>query len=283
MSAQRKTRAPKRGSAGPRSARGAAAAARIKGSAAIFLPVLCLCALAAIPAQAQERSTSAGDWRLTVTPYLWAAAMDGSARIGTGPTVDLSASFGDILEDLDVALMAAGEARRDRFSLFADVVYVSLSDANDVPGPLFSSAKVESESFFATLGGGWAVVETEMATVDLLVAGRYWSQETTIELRPGALPGRRLDAGEDWFDPMVGGGARYAWPNGLFVSARALVGGFGIGADLVFDGVATVGYAVNDTLSASLGFRWLTVDYDNDGFLYDVDQYGPIAGLRIAF
>lgn len=255
----------------------------VRGTGILGPATVAMIAAAASPGAAQERTASAGAWRFSITPYLWAAALEGDTRIGRGPTVDIAASFGDILDNLDIALMAAGEARRERFSLFGDVVYVSLSDSNALPGPLFASAKVETESFFATLGAGYAALETAAATVDVLVAGRYWSQDTTIELRPGALPGRRFDAGEDWFDPMVGGGGRYTWPNGVFVSGRALFGGFGIGSDFVFDGVAVVGYAFNDTISASLGFRWLSVDYDTDDFLYDVDQYGPIAGLRISF
>ncbi|WP_169309229.1 hypothetical protein [Desulforhopalus sp. IMCC35007] len=28
-----------------------------------------------------------------------------------------------------------------------------------------------------------------------------------------------------------------------------------------------------------VGYRYLAVDYDNDGFIYDVSQNGPVLGL----
>lgn len=238
----------------------------------------------AIPtAGAQEVTAATGEWEFSVAPYLWAAAFEGTTRIGRLPSADISASFSDIVDNLDFAFMGTAEARRDRFSLFGDVVYVNVSDSTATPGPLFSRARVEVESLFVTLGAGYTVVETGNATVDLNVAGRYWSERNEIAFSAGALPGRSADATEVWFDPMVGGVARYRWDNGVFVSGQALIGGFGIGSDIVFDGVATVGYAFNDAIAASVGFRWLSVDYEDDDFVYDIDQYGPIAGVRIRF
>jgi len=124
------------------------------------------------------------------------------------------------------------------------------------------------------------VLRTDNATVDVNVAGRYWRQRNELSLSAGALPGRRAEV---WIDPMVGLAGRYTFDNRVFVAGRALAGGFGVGSDVAFDGVASVGYAFNDTIAASVGFRWVSVDYDDDDFAYDVDQYGPIAGLRISF
>lgn len=254
------------------------------GSALATAWIVAMAGTSATPtARAQEIAAATGEWEFSVAPYIWAAAIEGTARIGRLPSADISASFGDIVDNLDFAFMGTAEARRDRFSLFGDVVYVTVSDSTATPGPLFSRARVEVESLMATLGAGYAVVETDNATVDLTIAGRYWSERNEIAFGAGALPGRSAEATEVWFDPMIGGVGRYEWDNGVFVSGRALVGGFGIGSDFVFDGVATLGYAFNDTIAASIGFRWLSVDYEDDGFVYDVDQYGPIAGVRIRF
>lgn len=38
------------------------------------------------------------------------------------PAVHVESDFGDMLKDLDFASMAVGEARRDRFSIFGDVI-----------------------------------------------------------------------------------------------------------------------------------------------------------------
>ena len=44
-----------------------------------------------------------------------------------------------------------------------------------------------------------------------------------------------------------------------------------------------LGYRLTDSISASLGYRWVKVDYDKDVFLYDVRQKGIATGVTFAF
>lgn len=43
------------------------------------------------------------------------------------------------------------------------------------------------------------------------------------------------------------------------------------------------GYQWGDTFSTTIGYRYLDVDYEDDGFLYDVAQQGPLIGLSWVF
>ena len=55
-----------------------------------------------------------------------------------------------------------------------------------------------------------------------------------------------------------------------------MAGGFGASSDFMWDLYAGIGYDFNDRFSAVLGYRGTGVDYENDGFLYDVvrmDQF----------
>jgi hypothetical protein len=54
-------------------------------------------------------------------------------------------------------------------------------------------------------------------------------------------------------------------------------------ADIDWDVMAGIGYRINDTFSATLGYRAPGVDYSKDGFVFDVVQQGPIMGLTIRF
>ena len=66
-------------------------------------------------------------WQLSVTPYLWATALKGDVRVGrTKRQVD--ASFNDILDNLNGALMLSLELRKGRFGLLSDTVYADLED-----------------------------------------------------------------------------------------------------------------------------------------------------------
>ena len=53
--------------------------------------------------------------------------------------------------------------------------------------------------------------------------------------------------------------------------------------EITWDVLGGVGYQWNDFLSVVAGYRALGVDYDNDGFVYDIVQHGPIVGVVMRF
>ena len=55
------------------------------------------------------------------------------------------------------------------------------------------------------------------------------------------------------------------------------------GAKVDWDVAAALGYRFNDRVSAVAGYRALGVNYDKDGFVFDVVQQGPIMGLVMRF
>ena len=74
----------------------------------------------------------------------------------------------------------------------------------------------------------------------------------------------------------------YAFTPRFYFAGWGLIGAGG--ADVDWDVAAGLGYRFNDTLSATVGYRAMGVDYSNDdGFLFDVVQQGPIMGLTINF
>jgi hypothetical protein len=54
-------------------------------------------------------------------------------------------------------------------------------------------------------------------------------------------------------------------------------------ADLDWDVAANLGYQFTDRISAVAGYRALGVDYNQDGFVFDVVQQGPILGMVFRF
>ena len=44
-----------------------------------------------------------------------------------------------------------------------------------------------------------------------------------------------------------------------------------------------IGYRFSELISATFGYRWMKVDWDEDGFLYDVRQEGIATGLTFRF
>lgn len=247
----------------------------------------CCVALAAVPSivHAQEEAVTPGaGWTFTATPYVWFAGMEGDLGTISGlPPVEVDASFSDILENTDIAMMLAAEARRDRWGLLLDLVYLNLSADADTPGPLFGSADVESETLFATLGVAYRMVQHGRLSADVVAGARLWYADTKLELSAGVLPAQSADDQEFWADPVFGLRAHVDLGRGFFLAPFADIGGFGVGSDSTWQIGSTVGYQIKDWMWVRAGYRHLHVDYEDDGFVFDVDMSGPILGIGFLF
>ena len=79
------------------------------------------------PASSAPEAATADPWQLSITPYVWGTALKGDAGVGkTDAKVD--ASFKDILDNLNGALMLSLELRKGRFGLLSDTVFADLED-----------------------------------------------------------------------------------------------------------------------------------------------------------
>ena len=226
-------------------------------------------------------ATADEDWSYTISPYLWFAGMDGQvSTLPSLPPADVDASFSDVVGNLDMALFIAGEVRKGRWGLVADVAYVDLEAEGDTPGPLYSAVELGATNWMVSAMGLYRVHDGDGPFVDIVAGFRYWDVSSDLTLRAGALPELRVDNGESWFDPVIGAKGLSALGESKFSFGwHAILGGFGAGSDMMWDLRANFGYQFGDHTSAILGYRYLDVDYDDDDFLYDITQDGPILGL----
>jgi hypothetical protein len=149
--------------------------------------------------------TSVEGSAFSVTPYLWAAGMDGKVGAGGLPPADVNQNFGDILEKLDIAVMLFLDGRVGRFGAFADIGYLKLSaDADPPRGVLFNDLDVDITSLNTSLYGYYRVLGGERAALDALAGGRLWYVRNKIDQQGALLAGQQADASETWADPVVG-------------------------------------------------------------------------------
>ncbi|WP_439626192.1 hypothetical protein [Shinella sp.] len=225
----------------------------------------------------------AGDWTFAFSPYFWGAGLSGDvAQFGLPTTVHISPDFSDILDNLDFAVMAAGEARYERYSVFADVIYTKLSVGSGTPrGVIAGSVDVTSETFAGLAGAGYSVLQDGPSNLDIVAGVRVWSVNTEISLHGGILDGRSASDGDTWIDAMTGIRGRYFFDDNFYLTGWGLIGTGGANVD--WDVAAALGYRFNDTVSAVAGYRALGVDYEKNGFVFDAVQQGPIIGLAVKF
>lgn len=230
--------------------------------------------------------SSDSNWQFRLSPYAWLAGQDGTvATFPRLPPADISIDFwDDVLGNINGALFLVGEARKDRFGMLLDIAYVHIESDGSMPGHYFSSIVSTSKSWMISAAGSYRLAEKSRGSLDLIAGIRYWSVDSTLELRAGTLPGRKVSNKEDWVDPLVGlKGLSAIGDSRFFVTGALAIGGFGAGSDFMWDASVNLGYRWTETFSTTIGYRYLDVDYEEDGFLYDIAQQGPLLGLSWEF
>jgi hypothetical protein len=231
-------------------------------------------AIPAAAANGQGAGAAASDrWTVELTPYLWAAGLDGNtAAGGTGSEIDTDYQFFS-LDNLDFALGTAVEARKGRWGMLGDAMYVEFSDAFErSPG---SEVEV-SGGFVETVG---AMRATNGCPLELLFGLRYVALKATVDVAP--VP--RATARESWLDPLVGLSFTYAFNDRWSVALRGDIGGFGVASDLATKVSAVFGWHLNDKLTLRGGYRMLQMDFDGDDLVLDATLQGYVVGASLAF
>ena len=86
-----------------------------------------------------------------------------------------------------------------------------------------------------------------------------------------------------WFDPYVGLRTRYNFNKTYYTAVRGEIGGFGVGADLMWEVEAVVGINLTRSIFTEIGYRALGADYENDDLLFDAVMHGPQITTGITF
>ncbi|HWC77791.1 MAG TPA: hypothetical protein VG778_10025 [Blastocatellia bacterium] len=231
---------------------------------------------------AEPVQSGSDGWAFQLSPYIFMPAIKGTAGVGAF-TADVDARFVDIIDEANFAFMAAFEARKNKFMILTDMMYINLSDSAGTPGPLFSSVKVDFKAFILDPEVGYRVVEKERASLDLLGGIRYWHLKTTLDFRAGILPERQEERSKNWVDVIGGVRGRARLSTRWFLTGKADLGGGG--SDFSWQLFGGAGVDVNRRVSLIFGYRHLDVNYDDEdtGFVFDVAMKGPIIGFGFRF
>lgn len=236
---------------------------------------------AALPAAARAADIApvpdTSDWVFTAAVYGWAAGLEGDVGVFGLPEAHVDLTFGDIVQDLQFAVMGLGEARNGRFMLGLDATYTNVSKSVKTPlGILADRIEVTNTATMVTGVAGYALYDADMARLDVIAGGRLWSVNNEFDVKGGLFGGKSKEDGATWVDPLVGAKLRVNLTEKVYATGWGMIGGFGAGSELMWDLMGGAGYKFNDTFSLFAGYRAVSVDYKDDGFVYDVVEKGPI-------
>jgi len=223
------------------------------------------------------------EWNFRVSPYLWGSAMEGDIRtLPPLPPTDVDMSFSDIWDHLDMALMGFAEARKGRFGVFADLVYMDLSTRGKTSGPLFSGANIDFTLGHLSLGGSYELTQSDDYELNVLAGAYFWDIDNKLKLKTGLLPGQSVSDDEQWNDAFLGLKGKADINDDWYVNGWGMAAVAG-DSDSAWDVYGGVGYRYSDSMSIVGGYRHMGLDYHNGPFSYDVEFSGPAIGLTFLF
>jgi hypothetical protein len=253
-----------------------------------------------LPASAEDNAYD-GNWHFTLTPYVWLPGVTGDLKFNVPRFPDVSANVNvdegpiDVLKHLRFGLMGTGDARKDNWSAFTDMIYVSLSGdkaaVKTVTGPLGLveipvniGTTVDLKSFVWTNGVGYSVYHRDNTSADVFVGFRYvgistdldWSFSTPLGLLPQT---GSASAHEDLWDGLIGVRGQYGFAGTpWFIPFYADVGTGS--SDVTFQASAGVGYAF---LWGDTGLVYRYLYYKPGGVVDNMALHGPLLDVRFHF
>ena len=234
-------------------------------------------------AAAQDENT----WQFEATLYGWYTAIGGTAKhpggVVPGGPFDVDAS--DILDNLDMVFMGSFEARKNKWSIITDLIYLDVgADKNTTVQtrsgvPLNANVDLGITSWI--LGGavGYDVVQADRVTLAVVGGARYAAIDVDVSL--GAL-GRQAESSESegLLDGIVGVRGFITLNENWYLPYYADIGTGG--SDLTWQALAGIGYRFSWG-DIRLAYRYLSYDLDDGKHLEDLDVSGPVLGIGFRF
>jgi hypothetical protein len=221
-------------------------------------------------------------WRNTAEVYFQGAGMSGT--VGVGPLeTHISATFSQILDNLQFGAMANYRGESPTFAVTADVAFFALGTTVTGPAVGFLTAKVDADQWLVTATAAYRASKT----VDVFAGLRLTSLTDTLVLTPNVGAARTARLTETWVDPILGVRVKEPIGKGWSLEAYGDLGGFGVGSDFTWMLQGRVDWQISRTVGASLGYRALYQNYATGSgtgtFKWNVTTQGPLAAINVSF
>ena len=226
-------------------------------------------------------------WQFKAGAYLWGAGVKGETAVGS----DIDISFDDLISNLNMAFMGDFEARKAKWSLAADLIYLNVGAGGGGSVPVSSAtgdslevdADVKLRAWVMGFAGGYNLWQSERGTLDAIAGARYLEVKATLDaterLGPVARQQETTASGENW-DAVIGvkGDIRLAdkWYAPYYLDV-------GTGdSDFTWQIAAGVGYRF-DWGEVNLVYRYMDWDFKSGSDLDNLNLSGPQLGARFHF
>ena len=229
-------------------------------------------------------------WKFDAQIYLWGASLGGKTAAGEG----VDASFGDLLDNLEMAFMGSFSAKKDSWSMLADIIYLDLETTESAtlppgvagPGPVPVDAQVELKGWVVNMLGGYSIVQSEQNTFTLTAGARYLDLDTNVNIAAsgGGASLVQLSESDGAWNGVIGLQGQVGFATRWYLNYLLDVGTGD--SDFTWQALLGLGYAF-EHLDLKFGYRHLAWEFDDsDTFgkaFSELEFSGPYAGIKFKF
>ena len=253
----------------------------------LLVAMTVLCSLFSINANAEDTKPEADrseaaplEWEFVLELYGWLASAEATTAGGRNIELDID----DILDNLDFTLMAVLGARKNRWSLMADVIYMNLeSDSNINLSQQLELTNTGLQAWSVNPFVSYELFGSDKGSFQLLAGARYLDLEVETEImarRPLPPIATKASLSTDVWDGVVGIRGFYNLADRWFVPYRVDIGTGD--SDFTWHAFAGIGYRF-DSFKLLLAYRHLEWEFEDGALLDDLQASGPVIGALFTF
>ena len=167
--------------------------------------------LPSLGAQAQTAAES-DNWKFSVMPYLWLPTVKATLNFDAKSVETKPDSY---LDNLDFAGMLSGTARKGRWVIGSDLMYLHVSDSQSkvrAGGLLDTGGSIDLKGFVWTAAGGYSLILEPKANLDVIAGFRDFGLDTKVDTN--IVFGRSVEKDANIWAGIIG-------PAGVSISAKA--------------------------------------------------------------
>jgi hypothetical protein len=213
-------------------------------------------------AQAEESDANSG-WQFAIAPYLWGADIGGKGQRGN--SVDIS--FDDLFDNLESALMVSFEARKNKWMILGDYIYLDVAAGNQV-------LTMNLKSKVVHLAGGYNLYQ-EKSSLDLIFGVRNLDLDLDL-----STPGSFSQSG-NILDGIIGVKGQLGLSKRWYLPYY-----FDIGtgdSDFSWQATAGASFRAAKWVDLTLVYRHLEWDLGKDKPVAELNFSGPAFGAIFRF
>jgi hypothetical protein len=239
-------------------------------------------------------------WKFNVNVYGWLPDAPASIKVADKEVVDVPEDLDTVLDSLDMTAMFELEAHKGPLVFFTNTVYYDGDYDEGFIGPISNASRrfeLEEEVWAIKYGIGYELTSWNLGknndspTLKLIpwIGGFFFHDDYTLTVEPigNILDGVKVDGTFEFNTPMIGLTPRINFSDRWYINLSYSYGGWDVDdVKEIWDFIGNVGYRFTmwDISSrAFLGYRYLSIDHEDQETHLKVDVKGPFIGIGWEF